>query len=74
MYLITSYEKYPDNNELIGGRFFGILNLKFSIKFSIFFFGLPLILIFLLFLYIKHLLLLNSHNLSGFLPKIVYLP
>ena len=33
-----------------------------------------MILIFLLFLYIKHLLLLNSHILSGFLPKIVYLP
>ena len=45
IYLIISYEKYPDNNELIGGKVFGILNLNSSIIFSIIFFGLPLIFI-----------------------------
>ena len=69
-----SYEKYPDNKELIGGSPFGILNLNCSIIFSIISFGFPLILIFFFFLYMKELLLLNSHILSGFLPKIVYLP
>ena len=40
IYLIISYEKYPDNIELIGGKDFGILNLNSSIIFSIIFFGL----------------------------------
>ena len=41
MYLIVSYEKYPDKIELIGGKFFGISKLNSSIILSIFFFGLP---------------------------------
>ena len=75
MYLIISYEKYPDKIELIGGKFFGILKLNSSIIFSIFFFGIPFIFFLIFFfVYIKELLLLNSHILSGFLPNIVYLP
>ena len=46
MYLITSYEKKPEIIELIGGRVFGILNLKLSIIFSIIFSGDPLIFLF----------------------------
>ena len=48
IYLIISYEKYPDNKEQIGGNFFGVLNLKFSIKSSSIFSGLPLMSILLL--------------------------
>ena len=61
--------------ELIGGRPFGILNLKFSIIFSIILLGDPLIFFFVLSEFIKKAwLLLNSQILSGSLPKIVYLP
>ena len=56
MYLITSYEKKPEIIELIGGRFFGILNLKLSIIFSIIFFGDP----FIFFFFFVNLL--NKHD------------
>ena len=49
MYLIESYEKYPDINEHIGGRFLGVSNLNSSITFSNILFGLPLSFVFLLF-------------------------
>ena len=42
-----SYEKKPDNNEQIDGKFFGVLNLKLSIKSSNIFLGSPLIFFFL---------------------------
>ena len=42
-------KKYPDNIELIGGRSFGILKLKFCITFSMICFGFPFNLIFLFF-------------------------
>ena len=45
---MQSYEKYPDNKELIGGKDEGILNLKFWIKFSIIFLGSPFIFFLLL--------------------------
>ena len=74
MYLIESYEKYPEISEQILGKFLGVSNLKFSIIFSISSSGLSLRMIFS-FLVIKYdFWLLNSHILSGFLPKIVYLP
>ena len=73
-YLIMSYEKYPDIMELIEGNSLGILNLKLSITFSIFFFALPFKILTLLPKYILLTLLLNSQILSGFFPKIVYLP
>ena len=74
MYLIESYEKYPDINEHIGGRFLGVSNLNSSIIFSINCFGFAFNKIFFPFLIWYELLLLNSHILSGFFPKIVYLP
>ena len=69
-----SYEKYPDIMELIEGNSLGILNLKLSITFSIFFFAVPFKILTLLSKYILLTLLLNSQILSGFFPKIVYLP
>ena len=51
IYLIISYEKKPDNKEQIGGNFFGVLNLKFSIKSSNIFSGLPLMFTLLLALF-----------------------
>ena len=35
MYLIESYEKYPEINAQMLGKFFGVSNLKSSIIFSI---------------------------------------
>ena len=67
-------EKYPDINEQIGGRPTVVLNLKSSIIFSIVFLGSPLIFFLILFVIRYEFLLLNSQILSGFLPKIVYLP
>jgi len=46
MYLIESYEKYPDIKEQIFGNFFGVSNLNSSMIFSINFSGLSLNLIF----------------------------
>ena len=74
MYLIESYEKYPDIKEQIFGNFFGVSNLNSSIIFSINFSGLSFNLIFFLFLIKYEFLLLNSQILSGFLPKLyIYL-
>ena len=74
MYLIESYEKYPEISEQILGKLFGVSNLKFSIIFSINWSGLSFNFIFLLCCIKYELLLLNSQILSGFLPNIVYLP
>jgi hypothetical protein len=52
----------------------GVLNLNSSIIFSIIFLGFPFNFFFILSLIKYELLLLNSHILSGFFPKIVYLP
>ena len=73
-YLIESYEKYPDIKEHIFGSFFGVSNLNSSIIFSINWSGLSFNLNFFLPLIKYEFLLLNSQILSGFLPKIVYLP
>ena len=49
MYLIASYEKYPEIKEQIFGNLLGVLNLKSSIIFSIKYLGLSFNLIFLFF-------------------------
>ena len=74
IYLIASYEKKPDIKEQIFGKFLGVSNLNSSIIFSIrcsgFSFNRTLFLFFIWY----ELLLLNSQILSGFFPKMVYLP
>ena len=58
----------------MGGKLFEVLNLKSSINFFKKVYGFALIFFLIPLLILNTLLLFNSHILSGFFPKIVYLP